>query len=97
MKRKEIAVYELMLLLKHPIQEDQVQQQIQFYKQLIEAKARIVIVNNYGSRLLPYMITKCKKGTILQFIYPGSADLRDKLKIALSRDELLLRGLTRAL
>jgi len=94
MVKKELELYELVLLLKFTTVEDAIQEKINFYRDFIRDKGTQVMVKNHGKKSLAYQIKGFEFATSVQFVYLGNDDLIRKINVELQRDEFVLRGLT---
>ena len=94
MKKKELELYELVLLLKFTTVEEVLRERIDFYKNFIKDKGTQVMVKNHGKKSLAYPIKGFDTATSVQFVYPGNDALIKQINVELQRDEFVLRGLT---
>ena len=94
MSKKELELYELIVLFKFTTAENTTQERIDFYKNFIKDKGTQVMVKNYGKKSLAYPIKGFETATSVQFVYPGNDALIKQLNVQLQRDEFVLRGLT---
>ena len=94
MQKKELELYELVLLLKFTTVEDTTRKKIDFYRNFITAKSNQVIVKNNGKKSLAYPIKDFETATSVQFVYLGNGELIKALNVELQRDEYVLRAIT---
>jgi len=94
MQKKELELYELVLLLKFTTVEDATRKRIDFYKDFIKDKGTQVMVKNHGKKSLAYPIKGFETATSVQFVYPGNDALIKQINVELQRDEFVLRSLT---
>ena len=94
MSKKELELYELVVLFKFTTVEETTQERIDFYKNFIKDKGTQVMVKNNGKKSLAYPIKGFETATSVQFVYPGNDALIRQINVELQRDEFVLRGLT---
>jgi ribosomal protein S6 len=94
MSKKELELYESIILFKFTTVEEITQERIDFYKNFFKGKGSQVMVKNNGQKVLAYPIKGFKTGTSVQFVYPGNDSLIRQLNIELQRDDFALRALT---
>ena len=94
MIKKELELYELILLLKFTTLEEVTQERISFYKDFIQEKGSQVMVKNLGKKSLAYPIKGFETATSLQIVYLGNDSLIKQINTEIQRDEFVLRGLT---
>ena len=94
MRKKELELYELILLLKFTTVEDATRKRIDFYRDFIKNSGTQVMVKNQGKKSLAYPIKGFETATSVQFVYPGNDNLIKQLNVEIQRDEFVLRGLT---
>jgi small subunit ribosomal protein S6 len=94
MPKKELGLYELVLLLKFTTAEDSTREKIDFYKNFITAKSNQVMIKNNGKKSLAYPIKDFETATSIQIIYVGNDTLSRQINTEIQRDEFVLRGLT---
>lgn len=94
MAKKELELYELVLLLKFTTIEEDTQKKIDFYKNFITSKGSQVIVKIKGKKSLAYQIKGFDIATSVQIIYLGNGDLIKQINTEIQRDDFVLRGLT---
>ena len=94
MVKKELELYELVLLLKFTTVKDITREKIDFYKDFIKDKGTQVMVKNHGKKSLAYPIKGFEFATSVQFVYLGNDTLIKQINVELQRDEFVLRGLT---
>jgi len=94
MSKKELELYELVVLFKFTTVKDSTEERIDFYKNFIKDKGTQVMVKNYGKKPLAYPIKGFETATSVQFVYPGNDTLIRQLNVQLQRDEFVLRCLT---
>ena len=94
MQKKELELYELVLLLKFTTVEDTTRERIDFYKKFIKDKGSQVMVKNNGKISLAYPIKNFDTATYIQMIYLGNGSLINLLNTEIQRDESILRAVT---
>ena len=94
MNKKELELYELVVLFKFTTSEDTTEERVNFYKDFIKDKGTQVMVKNHGKKSLAYPIKGFDTATSVQFVYPGNDTLIKQINVELQRDEFVLRSLT---
>tara|TARA_B110000003_G_scaffold176204_1_gene175693 strand:+ start:7385 stop:7708 length:324 start_codon:yes stop_codon:yes gene_type:complete len=94
MSKKELELYELVILFKFTTVEENTQERIDFYKNFIKDKGTQVMVKNHGKKSLAYPIKGFETATSVQLVYPGNDTLIRQINVELQRDESVLRNLT---
>ena len=94
MKKKELELYELVLLFKFTTVEDAKRERVDFYRDFINDKGTQVIVKNNGKKSLAYPIKGFETATSVQIVYLGNDALIRQINTEVQRDEFVLRGLT---
>jgi len=94
MIKKELELYELVLLLKFTTVEEQTKERIDFYRNFITEKGTQVMVKNYGKKSLAYPIKGFETATSVQIVYLGNDSLIKQINTEIQRDEFILRSLT---
>ena len=94
MSKKELELYELVVLLKFTTVQEAVSERINFYRDFIKDKGSQVMIKNHGKKSLAYPIKGFETATSVQIIYLGNDALIKQINVELQRDEFVLRGLT---
>ena len=94
MAKKELELYELVLLLKFTTVEESTREKIDFYKDFIKEKGAQVMVKNHGKKSLAYPIKGFETATWVQVVYLGNDELTRQVGVEIQRDEFILRSLT---
>jgi len=94
MVKKELELYELVMLLKFTTVDGATQEKINFYTDFIKDKGTQVMVKNHGKKSLAYPIKGFEFATSVQFVYLGNDTLIRQINVEMQRDEFILRGLT---
>ena len=94
MNKKELELYELVLLLKFTTVEEMTQKRINFYRDFIQEKGSQVMVKNHGKKSLAYPIKGFETATSLQIVYLGNDSLIKQINTEVLRDDFVLRSLT---
>ena len=94
MLKKELELYELVLLLKFTTVEEETRGRINFYKDFIVEKGSQVMVKTHGKKSLAYPIKGFETATSVQIVYLGNNDLIKQISTQMQRDEFVLRGVT---
>ena len=92
--KKELELYELILLFKFTSTEAETVEKIQAYKDFLTEKGSQVMVKNQGKRSLAYPIKNVETATAVQFVYLGNGELNKQLGVEIQRDEYALRAIT---
>ena len=92
--KKELELYELVLLFKFTSTEAETVEKIQAYKDFLTEKGSQVMVKNQGKRSLAYPIKNVETATAVQFVYLGNGELNKQLGVEIQRDEYVLRATT---
>jgi small subunit ribosomal protein S6 len=94
MVKKELALYELVFLMKFTTVEETTRERINFYRDFIADKGSQVMVKNHGKKSLAYPIKGFETVTSVQMVYLGNDSLIRQINTEIQRDEFVLRGLT---
>ena len=94
MVKKELELYELVLLIKFTAVDGAVNERVDFYRDFIKDKGTQVMVKNNGKKSLAYPIKGFETATSVQFVYLGNDDLIRQINTQIQRDDFVLRGLT---
>jgi|TARA_B110000003_G_scaffold122005_1_gene124404 small subunit ribosomal protein S6 len=94
MAKKELELYELVLLIKFTAVDGAVNERVDFYRDFIKDKGTQVMVKNNGKKSLAYPIKGFETATSVQFVYLGNDDLIRQINTQIQRDDFVLRGLT---
>mgnify|MGYP003955551789 CR=1 FL=1 len=94
MIKKELALYELVFLMKFTTVEETTRERINFYRDFIADKGSQVMVKNHGKKTLAYPIKGFETVTSVQMVYLGNDSLIRQINTEIQRDEFVLRGLT---
>ena len=80
--KKELELYELILLLKFTSTEAETVEKIQAYKDFLTERGSQVMVKNQGKRSLAYPIKNVETATAVQFVYLGNGELNKQLMLS---------------
>lgn len=94
MMKKELQLYELVLLLKFTTVEEVALERINFYRDFITNNGSQVMVKNHGKKALAYPIKGFDSATYVQVVYIGNQNLIKQINVEIQRDDFVLRGLT---
>ena len=94
MVKKELELYELVLLFKFTTVEDATRERIDFYTDFIKKRGTQVMVKNQGKKSLAYPIKGFDTATSVKIVYLGNDTLVRQVNTEVLRDEFILRGLT---
>ena len=92
--KKELELYELVLLLNLMSTEQDTTNKIEFYRDFLVEKGSQVMVKNHGKVSLAYPIKGVDAATSIQIVYLGNGNLVKQLNTEIQRDESILRALT---
>lgn len=92
--KKELELYELVLLLNLNATEQDTTSKIEFYRDFLVEKGSQVMVKNHGNVSLAYPIKGLDTATSIQIVYLGNGTLVNQLNVEIQRDESILRALT---
>ena len=91
--KKELELYELVLLLKFNFNEE-LSTKLERYRNFLTEKGSQVMFKNHGKISLAYTIKGFDTATYVQIVYLGNGDLIKQLNTELQRDESVLRTVT---
>lgn len=94
LKKNELEIYELMLLVKPTLMEQNIVEKLEFYKTFLTKQGSQLMVKNFGKKPLSYLIKGFDTGISLQLVYLGNGDLVKKINTEIQRDESILRAIT---
>ena len=94
MIKKELELYELILLVKFTSTESETNDRIQRYKDFLTERGSQVMVKNQGKRSLAYPIKGFDTATSVQIVYLGNGDLVKQIGTEIQHDEFILRAIT---
>ena len=94
MQKKELELYELVLLFKFTTVEETTRERISFYKNFIKDKGAQVMVKINGKKSLAYPIKGFESATSVQIVYLGNDSLIRQINTELLRGDFVFRGLT---
>tara|TARA_B110000003_G_scaffold272914_1_gene309701 strand:+ start:183 stop:491 length:309 start_codon:yes stop_codon:yes gene_type:complete len=89
--RKELELYEILVLLDPNLIDNEVATKIEFYQDFLTAKGSKVMVQNQGRKGLRYTIKKFEAASFIQMVFLGNGQLVESLNSTLRRDERVLR------
>tara|TARA_B100000780_G_scaffold238654_1_gene180148 strand:- start:188 stop:496 length:309 start_codon:yes stop_codon:yes gene_type:complete len=89
--RKELELYEILILLDPNLVDTEVANKIQFYQEFLMSKGSKVMVQNQGRKGLSYAIKKFEAANFIQMVFLGNGQLVDLLNSTIRRDERVLR------
>ena len=92
--KKELQLYELVLLLKFTTTEQETNAKINHYRDFFTEKGSQVMVKNHGKISLAYPIKGFDTATSIQLVYLGNGELIRQLNTQIQRDESILRSIT---
>tara|TARA_B100000475_G_C14985027_1_gene309862 strand:- start:219 stop:539 length:321 start_codon:yes stop_codon:yes gene_type:complete len=92
--KKELELYELVLLFKITSTDGETNERIQFYKNFLTERGSQVMVKNQGKRSLAYPIKGFETANSVQFVYLGNGDIIKQLNVEIQRDTAILRDIT---
>ena len=92
--KKELELYELVLLLKFTLTEQETISKIENYRNFLIQKGSQVLVKNQGKVSLAYPIKNFDIATSVQIVFLGNGDLLKQLNVEIQRDDTILRAIT---
>ena len=92
--KKELELYELVLLFKYTTGESELTSRIEQYRDFLTERGSQVMVKNHGKRSLAYAIKGSDTATYVQIVYYGNGELNKQFGVEIQRDELVLRSVT---
>ena len=92
--KKELELYELVLLFKITATDGETNERIQFYKNFLTERGSQVMVKNQGKRSLAYPIKGFETANSVQFVYLGNGEIIKQLNVEIQRDTAILRDIT---
>ena len=91
--KKELELYELILLVKFASTEE-LTERLDRYRNFLVEKGSQVMFKNHGKVSLAYNINGFDTATYVQLVYLGNGTLIKQLNTELQRDEFILRTVT---
>tara|TARA_B110000046_G_scaffold72747_1_gene80486 strand:- start:151 stop:468 length:318 start_codon:yes stop_codon:yes gene_type:complete len=92
--KRELGMYELVLLFKYNSTEKTISEKIEFYKEFLTQKGSQVMAKNCGKKSLAYMIKGFDSAVSVQLVFLGNGNLLKLLNTEIQRDECVLRAVT---
>jgi len=92
--KKELELYELVLLFKFTTTEQETISKTEFYRNFLVEKGSQVLIKNQGKVSLAYPIKGFDIATSIQVIFLGNGELLKQLNVEIRRDETILRAIT---
>ena len=92
--KKELELYEMVMLLKFTTTEQETISKTEFYRNFLVEKGSQVLVKNQGKVSLAYPIKGFDIATSVQLIFLGNGDLLERINVEIQRDETILRTIT---
>jgi ribosomal protein S6 len=92
--KKELELYELVMLLRFTTTEQETTEKIERYRTLFTDKGSQVMVKNHGKISLAYPIKGFETAIYVQMVYLGNGELIKQLNTEIQRDETILRSIT---
>ena len=92
--KKELELYELILLLKFTTTEQETISKTEYYRDFLIEKGSQVLVKNQGKISLAYPIKGFDIATSIQIIFLGNGTLLNQVNVEIQRDETVLRAIT---
>ena len=85
--KKELELYELILLFKFTSM-DKIENQLATYRKFLIERGSQVMLKNHGKISLAYNIKGFDTAVYVQIVYLGNGELTKQLGVELQRDEL---------
>jgi ribosomal protein S6 len=92
--KKELELYELVLLNKFSNTEKETSVKIESYRDFFTKKGSQVMVKNHGKISLAYPIKGLGTANYIQMVFFGNGGLIKELNTQIGRDESVLRSVT---
>ena len=92
--KKELELYELVLLFKFTTTEQETISKTEFYRNFLVDRGSQVLVKNQGKVSLAYPIKGFDIATSVQIIFLGNGDLLKQMNVEIKRDATILRAIT---
>jgi ribosomal protein S6 len=92
--KKEIGLYELILLFSYTATEKEIVERVEYYRDSLLKKGSQVMVKNYGKISLAYPIKGFDTATSVQLTYLGNGNIINQLQTEIKREKIILRSLT---
>lgn len=92
--KKELEIYELVLLLKFTATEQETVSKTEYYRDFLIGKGSQVLIKNQGKLSLAYPIKGFDIATSVQIIFLGNGDLLKQINVEIQRDDAILRAIT---
>lgn len=93
--RKELDLYEVLLIVSPKLLEKEVADRVQFYQDFLVKKGSKVMVQNQGRPCkLSYAIKKFETANFVQLVFLGNGQLLNEFSSVVRRDESILRHMT---
>jgi ribosomal protein S6 len=92
--KKELELYELVLLFKYTTADYEITPKIEKYRDFLTERGSQVMVKNHGKRSLAYPIKGRDTATYVQIVYYGNGSLNKQFGVEIQRDEFVLRSVT---
>ena len=86
MAKKELELYELVLLFKFSTMEADTGKLINSYQKFITSSGSQVIIKNQGKKSLAYPIKRFEVATAVQIFFLGNGDLIKQINTQIQRD-----------
>jgi len=91
--KKELGMYELVLLLKLTSTEQDITEKMEYYKNFLTERGSQVMVKNFGKKPLAYPIKGFDTAISLQLIFVGNGNLIQQTNTVIQRDQAILRSI----
>tara|TARA_B100000524_G_scaffold102330_1_gene49117 strand:+ start:1454 stop:1768 length:315 start_codon:yes stop_codon:yes gene_type:complete len=92
--KKDLELYEVLYLVNPGFMDQELENKIEFYRNLLTGNGSSVMVQNRGKRSLSYRIKGFTTANYIQMVFVGNQKLIQKLDQQISRDESVIRHLT---
>ena len=91
--KKELGMYELVLLLKLTSTEQDLTEKMEYYKNFLTERGSQITVKNCGKKPLAYPIKGFDTAISIQLIFLGNGELIQQLNTIIKRDQSILRSI----
>ena len=92
--KKELELYELVLLLKFRTIQQEATLKTHSYRDFLIEKGSQVLVKNQGKKSLAYQIKGFDIPSSIQLIFLGNGDLLKQMNVEIQRDDEILCAIT---
>ena len=92
--KKDLELYEVLYLVNTGFMDQELENKVEFYRDLLTKNGSSVMVQNRGKRSLSYRIKGFTTANYIQMVFVGNQKLIQQLDQEIRRDESVIRHLT---